>query len=128
MRKKILLFLPLVLLSFLAICFAGAFPKSVLLHPQAGASFKPGDNVTIRWKIVDADKAVFCEQEIYLLVGNTKYQISPELQKDKRKYNWIVPNIPAEKAMLELHLGCERGSAFEASYIQTKHPFSIREQ
>ncbi len=128
MRQKPLVYLlPLVLLSFTAICFAGAFPKSVMLHPKAGATFSPGEKVTIRWKITDADKAVFCEQEIYLIVGDVKYQISPELQKDVRKYKWVVPNIPAEKAYLELHLGCERGSAFEAAYVQKNHPITIRE-
>ena len=70
---------------------------------------------------------MFCEQEIYLIVGDTKYQISPELQKDVRKYKWVVPNIPAEKAYLELHLGCDRGSAFEAAYIQKNDPITIRE-
>jgi hypothetical protein len=123
-RLVLFLLLPFALLTF-AICFGGTAPKAVLIYPTAGTVLTPGQLVHVRWTVQDPDSQKFCEQEIFMTVKGTRYQISPEMGYRTRRYNWYVPNIPGN-AVIDLHLGCERGSRWEASFPQPNNWFTIK--
>jgi hypothetical protein len=127
MRRSLYLVLPLALLALavtFAVSFAGTAPKAILTYPTAGAVFHPGQQVYITWTVQDPDTQKFCEQEIFMTVNGTRYQISPEMGAQARRYRWFVPNIGGQ-AVIDLHLGCERGSTWEASFPQPNNRFSI---
>jgi len=105
-----------VLTMFLLVCvgvssFAGERITARLLYPKGGETFRPGDKVTLKWSLTGKG---YCEQEIYLKVDRTYYQISPEMGASTRYYEWVVPNIEANPGILELRAGC-------ADRIETKH-------
>jgi hypothetical protein len=123
MRRKIFLLLPLALLS-LTVIFAATQPSAVLTYPTAGLVFSPGQAVNIQWRVDNPDGQKFCEQEIFMKVDGTRYQISPELSSQARSYRWIVPNVITNHAVIHLHLGCERPN-WEASFPQPDKWFII---
>jgi hypothetical protein len=123
-KLVLFLLLPFALLSF-AICFGGTAPKAILIYPTAGSVFTPGQLVNVRWTVQDPDSQKFCEQEMFMTVNGVHYQISPEMSSHTRRYKWYVPNIPGN-GVIDLHLGCEKGSRWEASFPQPNNWFTIR--
>ena len=81
-----------------------------LLSPKAGDVLVPGQQVTIRWdsRLPDVDMT-WCEAEIYLSLdgGRTNVmRITPQLDPRIGYYDWTVPNLPTNAAVLDIHFGC----------------------
>lgn len=123
MNRKLIFLLGAVLIMT-SMVFADSMPKPRLTNPKGGEAFSPGKTVTIRWQVQHPDTVRFCEQEIFLVSGKDRLQISPELGPQERSYKWIVPNIPGP-AYLELHLGCDVANVFEAKSKENAHSFNI---
>ncbi len=109
-------------------------PKVGLLLPKAGEAFSPGQKIKITWK-VDLPPKIdlsWCEQEIFLSIDGGKtfqYRITPELSPTLRFYEWTVPNLPTEQAVLDIRFGSEFSQMrFEKSKPQTKMMFRILPQ
>lgn len=103
-------------------------PTATMTSPRNGEVFLPGDQVTIAWD-VKAGSVSFCEQELYLLVNGGKQwvRLTRELGDDVRQFEWTVPDIPTENAMIEISLGCDRRPylPFEGVNIQSHAVFQI---
>jgi hypothetical protein len=94
-------------------------PKIHMLTPQKGAVFHPGDTVTITWEYVDANgrppvNTSWCEQEIFLSLdgGRTNARrLTLALDPSARSFDWVVPNTPTDRAVLDIHYGCETSTS-----------------
>lgn len=106
-------------------------PKISMLLPKAGEAFSPGQKVKIVWKVDLSPKInlSWCEQEIFLSIDGGKtfpYRITPELSPSLRDYVWTVPNLPTDKAVLDIRFGSEFSqNRFEKSKPQTQMMFRI---
>ncbi|MEW6737949.1 MAG: hypothetical protein AB1489_42120 [Acidobacteriota bacterium] len=105
--------------------------KVKLLSPKPGDNFTPGQKVKITWQveILGELDLNWCEQEIFLSLdgGKTmKYRITPELSPRVREYEWTVPNLPTDRAVIDIRFGSEFSkSRFEKSKPQKKSMFRI---
>jgi hypothetical protein len=108
-------------------------PKVRMTSPQRGDVFTPGQVVTIAWEYVDANGFPFdptwCEQEVFLSLDGGQslaLRITPGLDPKVRSYEWTVPNAPTQRAVLDIHYGCEADSfPHEVPNVQLAAPFSI---
>lgn len=110
-------------------------PKIRMLTPQKGDVFHPGDRVMITWEYVKGNGApgpvdtTWCEQEIYLSIDGGRTlarQLTGTLDPSLRSFEWIVPDLPSEKAVLDIHFGCEAdGYPTERPNVQLHAPFRI---
>ena len=99
-----------------------------LLSPKAGDVLVPGQQVTIRWesRLPDVD-LTWCEAEIYLSLDGGRsnvMRITPQLDPRIGYYDWTVPNLPTNAAVLDIHFGCE-GYFPERPSIQAQAAFVI---
>lgn len=82
-----------------------------LISPTAGQVVYPGQEVQIQWQAtIPKVNAGGCEMEIFLsLDGGTTftYCITPQLPPTARFFNWTVPNMPTNQAVLDIRFGCE---------------------
>jgi hypothetical protein len=82
-----------------------------LISPTAGQVVYPGQEVQIQWQAtIPKVNAGGCEMEIFLSLdgGNTfTYCITPQLPPTARFFNWTVPNMPTNQAVLDIRFGCE---------------------
>ncbi len=99
-----------------------------LLSPVSGDVLTPGQHVKIAWDAnfpkVDLSS---CETEIYLSLdgGRTFTQVTGERQANTQSFDWIVPNMPSENAVLNIRFGC-LGHYPETDSVQTQAAFVIR--
>jgi hypothetical protein len=99
-----------------------------LVSPRAGEVLTPGQQVTIKWEptIPDVD-LTWCEVEIYLSIDGGKsnvMRLTPQLDPGATYYNWTVPNLPTNAAVLDIHFGCET-SFPESPSVQRQSTFVI---
>lgn len=103
-------------------------PTATMTSPRNGEVFIPGDQVTIAWDVKEGNVS-FCEQELHLMVNGGKewIRLTRELGDDVRQFEWTVPDIPTENAMIEISLGCDRRPylPFEGVNIQSQAVFQI---
>jgi hypothetical protein len=111
-----------------------ARPSIRMLTPTKGQSFRPGQKVRITWEFVWPAGAhestnAWCEQEIFLSIdgGQTvARRITLRLDPDERFFDWVVPNTPTNKAVLDIHYGCETADSLgEVRNVQRKAEFRI---
>ncbi len=109
-------------------------PKIKMLTPRKGDAFRPGDVVTITWQYVGVDGRPpvdlgWCEQEIFLSLdgGRTNARrLTLALDPSTRSFEWTVPNTPTDRAVLDIHYGCESSdSPAEVPNKQTQSVFRI---
>jgi hypothetical protein len=109
-------------------------PSIRMLTPTRGQSFRPGEKVMITWEFVwpagtREDPNAWCEQEIFLSLdgGQTvARRITLRLNPDVRSFEWTVPNTPTDRAVLDLHYGCETADSLgEVRNVQRKSQFRI---
>jgi hypothetical protein len=109
-------------------------PKIKMLTPKKGDVVHPGDVVTITWEYVNVDGRPpidlgWCEQEIFLSLdgGRTNARrLTLALDPLTRSYEWTVPNTPTDRAVLDIHYGCESSdSPAEVPNKQMQAPFVI---
>jgi hypothetical protein len=82
-----------------------------LISPTAGQVLYPGQQVQIQWQAtIPKINAGGCEMELFLSLdgGQTfTYCITPQLPPTARFFNWTVPNMPTNRAVLDIRFGCE---------------------
>ena len=82
-----------------------------LISPTAGQVVYPGQEVQIQWQAtIPKVNAGGCEMEIFLSLDggmSFTYCITPQLPPTARFFNWTVPNMPTNQAVLDIRFGCE---------------------
>jgi hypothetical protein len=103
-------------------------PTATMTYPRMGDVFVPGEQVTVTWE-VNPGNVSFCEQELHLILNGGKQwvRISRELGEESRSFEWTVPDMPTEHAVLAINLGCDRRpyASFEGVNVQSQAVFQI---
>jgi len=103
-----------------------------LISPKAGEVLYTGQTFRVEWESsisVVGHLPAYCEMELWLsLDGGRTFirQITPSMDPRATFFNWIVPNMPTNSALLEI---CYGGEPFypDALMPQTASPFVIRD-
>ena len=129
-------------LAFLALTFALDFQspgsafahrgndnyRATLISPRAGEVLVPGQVVRVKWTADFPDVDVnMCETEVFLSLdgGKTLYLLLTEQRNPKLQYfDWIVPNLPTNAAVLDIRFGCLNLYP-ETSSLQVQSSFVI---
>ena len=89
---------------------AGGF-SARLISPSLGQVLHPGEQITVEWQsTLPKTGAGGCEMELFLSVdgGRTFTMcITPHINPHTTSFNWTVPNLPTNAAVLEICFGCE---------------------
>jgi hypothetical protein len=89
---------------------SGAY-SAHLISPTAGQILHPGQQVMIQWTAqLPHINLTGCEMEVWLsLDGGRTFTtcITPILDPQARSFNWTVPNLPTNAAVIDIHFGCE---------------------
>ena len=82
-----------------------------LISPTVGQVVHPGQTVRIEWKAgLPLKDPTGCEMEVWLSVdGGSTFPmcITPILNPRTRFFDWTVPNMPTNAAVLDIRFGCE---------------------
>jgi len=82
-----------------------------LISPRLGQVLHPGQHVTIQWQsMLPKTQARGCEMELFLsLDGGRTFTtcITPYVNPHSTSFDWIVPNLPTNAAVVDIHFGCE---------------------
>jgi hypothetical protein len=121
------------LLSFAGTLYSGTIEdvKLVLISPAAGETLEVGQKVKVSYRatIPDDLDLTWCEQEAYLSIdgGQTFVRrITGQLSPLATSFDWIVPDMPTEQAVLNLRFGMDGGPGrAETSHIQANNVFRI---
>ena len=104
--------------------------KAKLISPKAGAVFMPGQVVRIQWTAVFPNiDLTMCETEILLSVdgGKTFNYVTSQRNPEIQYYDWVVPRMPTNEAILDIRFGC-LGLYPETPSPQFQSTFVIRER
>jgi hypothetical protein len=95
----------------------------VLVSPKAGAEVVAGTVVPIVWRGLQGGlvcpRGMVSEQEIFLSVDGGKtfpYRLTQQLKRPFKPlaaatFQWRVPNLPTDEAVLNLRYGCQASAA-----------------
>jgi hypothetical protein len=91
---------------------AGGTYSASLISPRVGQVLYPGQHIRVEWKSVlpNLGGLAGCEMEVWMSVdGGRTFQmcISPRLNPKAKFFNWTVPNMPTNAAVLDVRFGCE---------------------
>jgi hypothetical protein len=91
---------------------AGGTYSARLISPRVGQVLYPGQHIRVEWKSVlpNLKGLAGCEMEVWLSVdgGRTFLMcISPSLNPKTKFFDWTVPNMPTNAAVLDIRFGCE---------------------
>ena len=91
---------------------AGGTYSARLISPRVGQVLYPGQHVTVEWKstLPSLKGLSGCEMEVWMSVdgGRTFVMcISPWLNPNTKSFDWTVPNMPTNAAVLDVRFGCE---------------------
>ena len=91
---------------------AGGTYSATLISPRVGQVLYPGQHVRVEWKSVlpNLKGLAGCEMEVWLSVdgGRTFLMcISPWLNPKDTFFDWTVPNMPTNAAVMDIRFGCE---------------------
>ena len=82
-----------------------------LLSPSLGQVLYPGEQVSVQWKtLLPHTDARGCEMELWLsLDGGRTFTtcITPQLNPQRKSFDWTVPDMPSNAAVLDIRFGCE---------------------
>ena len=102
--------------------------RATLISPRAGQVLVPGQVVRVKWTADFPDVDVnMCETEVFLSLdgGKTLYLLLTEQRNPKLQYfDWIVPNLPTNAAVLDIRFGCLNLYP-ETSSLQVQSSFVI---
>ena len=91
---------------------AGGTYSATLISPRSGQVLYPGQHVRVEWRTVLPNINLgTCEMEVWLSLdgGNTfPMWISPWLNAKAQSFDWIVPNILTNAAVMDIRFGCEQ--------------------
>ena len=84
-----------------------------LISPTLGQVLHPGQQIRVEWKTVLPNTNLgACEMEVWLSVDGGRtfpMWISPWLNPKATYFDWTVPNMPTNAAVLDVRFGCEPG-------------------
>ena len=91
---------------------AGGTYSARLISPRVGQVLYPGQHIRVEWKSVlpNLKGLAGCEMEVWLSVdgGRTFLMcISPWLNPKDKFFDWTVPNMPTNAAVMDIRFGCE---------------------
>lgn len=109
---------------------SAASPYSAqLISPAPGQVLYPGQKVRVEWRsVLPPVNLLGCEMEVWLsLDGGRTFPmcITPIMDPKAQYFYWIVPNMPTEKAILDIRFGCD-GWYPESYAPQSASTFVIR--
>ncbi|HQR38363.1 MAG TPA: hypothetical protein PLF26_08160 [Blastocatellia bacterium] len=106
-------------------------PRITMTNPSKGSVVHPGDQVEIRWEynVTPSGDQAWCEQEIYLSLdggATNDRRLTLALDPAVRSYMWTVPDVASDRAVLDIHYGCETTNfPHEVPNVQKSAPFKI---
>jgi hypothetical protein len=91
---------------------AGGTYSARLISPTVGQVLHPGQQIRVEWKST-LPNIYFgaCEMEVWLSVdGGRTFTtwISPWLNGKANYFDWTVPNLPTNAAVMDIRFGCEQ--------------------
>ena len=90
---------------------AGGTYSAKLISPRLGQVLYPGQHIRVEWRseLPNLKGMAGCEMEVFLSVdgGTTFLLTSPPLNPKARFFDWTVPNMPTNAAILDIRFGCE---------------------
>ena len=92
---------------------AGGTYSARLISPTIGQVLHPGQQIRVEWKSVlpNINLGAPCEMEVWLSVDGGRtfpMWISPWLNAKAQSFDWTVPNMPTNAAVLDVRFGCEQ--------------------
>jgi hypothetical protein len=95
-----------------ALAASGGQYSATLISPTGGQVLHPGQQVRIQWKdtLPSVRYLTGCEMEVWLsLDGGRTFPmcITPILDPRATQFDWTVPNMPTNAAVLDIRFGCE---------------------
>jgi hypothetical protein len=91
---------------------AGGTYSATLISPRAGQVLYPGQHIRVQWSAtLPAINLAPCEMEVWLSVdGGRTFStwISPWLNGKAKYFDWTVPNMPTNAAVIDVRFGCEQ--------------------
>ena len=91
---------------------AGGTYSATLLSPRVGQVLYPGQHIRVEWRsTIPNINLGACEMEVWLSVdGGRTFAtwISPWLNGKATYFDWTVPNMPTNAAVLDVRFGCEQ--------------------
>ena len=91
---------------------AGTY-SATLISPRVGQVLHPGQKIRVEWRsaLPNIDLGA-CEMEVWLSVDGGRtftMWISPWLNPKAQYFDWTVPNMPTNAAVIDIRFGCEPG-------------------
>ena len=91
---------------------AGGTYSATLISPRAGQVLHPGQKIRVEWRSALPNiNLAPCEMEVWLSVdggGTFTTWISPWLNGKAKSFDWTVPNMPTNAAVIDIRFGCEQ--------------------
>ena len=91
---------------------AGGTYSARLISPTMGQVLHPGQQIRVEWKSVLPNINMgACEMEVWLSADGGRtftMWVSPWLNGKATYFDWTVPNIPTNAAVLDVRFGCEQ--------------------
>ena len=82
-----------------------------LISPRLGQVLYPGQQIKVEWQAtLPKTDAGGCEMELWLsLDGGRTFTacLTPHIDPHSKSFDWIVPNLPSNAAVLDIRFGCE---------------------
>ena len=97
--------------QFVCTASAGGTYSATQISPRVGQVLYPGQHIRVEWKSVLPNLNLGgCEMEVWLSVDGGRtfpMWISPWLNPKAKSFDWTVPNMPTNAAVLDIRFGCE---------------------
>ena len=91
---------------------AGGTYSATLISPRVGQVLHPGQKIRVEWRSTLPNIYLgACEMEVWLSVdGGRTFTtwISPWLNGKAQSFDWTVPNLPTNAAVMDIRFGCEQ--------------------
>jgi hypothetical protein len=91
---------------------AGGTYSATLISPRVGQVLHPGQKIKVEWRSTLPNINMgACEMEVWLSVdGGRTFTtwISPWLNAKAQSFDWTVPNMPTNAAVMDIRFGCEQ--------------------
>ena len=91
---------------------AGGTYSASLISPRVGQVLYPGQHIRVEWtSVLPNINLGACEMEVWLSVDGGRtfpMWISPWLNAKAQSFDWTVPNMLTNAAVLDIRFGCEQ--------------------
>ena len=92
---------------------AGGTYSATLISPRVGQVLHPGQKIRVEWRssLPSINLGAPCEMEVWLSVDGGRtfpMWISPWLNAKAQSFDWTVPNMPTNAAVMDIRFGCEQ--------------------